>query len=95
MAGSGSYARGDQPRSVPDDRGKPFPNVVKNHPANITATRVAADHMRIHGRYRGQPQYEGPVQYGRGAPDWAKRAHVWIPTRITTAVDSQTEPRRK
>lgn len=75
--------------------GKPFPDAVKNHPANITATRDAADHMRIHGRYRGEPQYAQPERYWRGTPDWAKRAHVWIPTRITTAVDSQTEPRRK
>lgn len=75
--------------------GKFVPDVVKNHPANITATRDTPDHMRIHGPYRGLPQY-GPVQrYRRGSPDWAKRAHVRGPTGVATAVDSQTEPRRK
>lgn len=75
--------------------GKFVPDVIKNHPANITATRDVPDHMRIHGRYMGLPQY-GPAQrYWRGSPDWAKRAHVWGPTGVATAVDSQTEPRRK
>ena len=75
--------------------GKHVPDVVKNHPANLTLPRDTPDHMRIHGRYKGQPQYGRVERYWRGSPDWAKRAHVWGPTGAATAVDSKTEPRRK
>lgn len=75
--------------------GKQVPDFIKNHPANITATRAPSDHMRIHGRYKGQPQYGILERYWRGSPDWAKRAHVWGPTGAATAADSDQERRRK
>ena len=75
--------------------GKIVPEIIRNHPVNITATRDVADHMRIHGSYKGLPQY-GPVErYWRGSPDWAKRAHVWGPTGVATAVDSHNERTRQ
>jgi hypothetical protein len=74
--------------------GKIVPDGIKNQPWNITATRNVEDHMRIHGPYRGQPQYGQVERYWRGSPDWAKRAHVWAPTGAATAVDSANERKR-
>lgn len=75
--------------------GKYVPDSIKNQPWNITAMPSREVHGRVHGPYKGQPQYGQIERYWRGAPDWAKRAHVWGPTGAATAIDSATEPRKR
>lgn len=74
--------------------GKHIPDAVKNQPWNITAMPNAVTHGRIHGSYKGQPQYGQIERYWRGAPDWAKAAHVWAPSGTVTAVDSHQERKK-
>jgi hypothetical protein len=51
--------------------GAKIPDVVKNQPWNIKGLD-AETHGRIHGRYKGKPQYN-PVQGAViGTPGWAK-----------------------
>ena len=75
--------------------GKPVPDVIKNQPWNATPMPSPVVHGRIHGKYGKLPQYSLPERYWRGAPDWAKRAHVWIPTRAATSADSAQERKRQ
>jgi hypothetical protein len=48
------------------------PNVIKNHPLNIKAMPDTATHMRITGRYKGQPRFNALERYVHGTPTWAK-----------------------
>lgn len=75
--------------------GKAFPDGFKNQPWNITGTATPEIHGRIHGRYKGKPQFTVVQQYRYGAPNWAKAAHVWIPTRAVTATDSYQEKKKR
>lgn len=74
--------------------GKAVPDAVKNQPWNITAMQTPEIHGRIHGRYKGQPQFNIVQQYRYGTPNWAKAAHVWLPTRAITAADARQERKR-
>lgn len=74
--------------------GKFVPDAIKNQPWNVTPMPSREVHGRIHGPYKGQPQYGQLERYWRGAPDWAKRAHVWAPTGGATAVDSASERKK-
>lgn len=75
--------------------GKYVSDAIKNQPWNATPMPSPEVHGRIHGPYKGQPQYGQLERYWRGAPDWAKRAHVWAPTGVATAVDSAAERRSR
>ena len=74
--------------------GKWVPDKIKNQLWNATPMRSPQVHGRIHGPYGGLPQYPLPQRYWIGAPDWAKRAHVWLPSGAATAADSFQERKR-
>lgn len=75
--------------------GKYVPDAIKNQPWNAAPMPSPEVHGRIHGGYKGQPQYGQLERYWRGTPDWAKRAHVWAPTGAVTAADSASERRTR
>lgn len=75
--------------------GKPVPDSIKNQPWNATPMPSPQVHGRVHGPYGGQPQFPLPQRYWIGAPDWAKRAHVWVPSGAVTAADSLQERSRR
>ena len=52
--------------------GKAVPDVIKNHPLNVNPMPSAEIHGRIHGPYRGAPQFGFAERYWRGVPPWAK-----------------------
>lgn len=51
--------------------GRYVPDRIKNHPLNIRGMPSHEVHGRIHGRYRGEPQYGLVERHVRGAPVWA------------------------
>jgi hypothetical protein len=55
-------------------RWKDVPEFVRNHPLNIKAMPSEEVHGRVHGRYKGQPQFGLLGQYWRGTPHWSKAA---------------------
>lgn len=73
--------------------GEHVPDRVKNQPWNITATPSPEVHGRIHGPYKGQPQYPLPERYWRGSPDWAKEVQLIPLNRGVTAADAAAERR--
>lgn len=74
--------------------GKRVPDKIKNQPWNITGTASPEEHGRIHGKYKGKPRYSPVERYVRGAPNWAKAAHVWPITGSITAADAQSEKKK-
>jgi hypothetical protein len=71
--------------------GKYVPESIKNQPWNITAMPSREVHARIHGPYKGLPQYGRVERYWRGSPDWAKTAHVALPNTAISAIDAGQE----
>ena len=55
-------------------RWEKVPEAIRNHPANIKGMPSAEIHGRVHGRYKGQPQFGLLGQYWHGAPHWSKAA---------------------
>lgn len=71
--------------------GKKVPDRVKNQLWNATPMPSPQVHGRIHGPYGGLPRYPLPQRYWIGAPNWAKSAHVWLPSGGITLADSAQE----
>ena len=72
--------------------GKNVPDMFKNHPINIKAMPDTATHMRITGRYKGQPRFNQFDRWRYGTPTWSKVATVDAlghPIAATTADHQQ------
>lgn len=52
--------------------GKAIPDWIKNQPFNIKGMEDAVQHGRIHGRYKGLPQFNALQRYWYGTPQWWK-----------------------
>lgn len=56
--------------------GKLVPDLVKNQPWNIKGTESPEIHGRIHGPYKGKPQFGFAGRYWYGTPAWWKAANA-------------------
>ena len=56
--------------------GKNLPDWFKNQPFNIKPMPSHEIHGRIHGRYKGAPQFNLAQRFWLGTPDWFKAAIV-------------------
>ena len=65
--------------------GKKVPDAIKNQPFNIVGME-AAEHGRIHGRYKGAPQYNVLERYWRGTPRWWKASNAWLGAAAADAI---------
>jgi hypothetical protein len=55
--------------------GKDIPDWIKHHPLNIKGMPANPEiHGRVHGSYKGKPQYGAVGQYWHGTPHWSKVA---------------------
>jgi hypothetical protein len=54
--------------------GKKVPNLIKNHPANIHGMPSREIHGRLHGRYKGKPEFGFLHKYWHGTPHLSKVA---------------------
>jgi len=55
--------------------GRRIPDAIKNQPINIKVLSPS-NHTRIHGPYKGKPQFDPVRRVWYGTPDWAKGAAV-------------------
>lgn len=56
--------------------GKAVPDWFKNQPWNIKGMESAEVHGRVHGRYKGKPQFNALERYWHGTPPWWKAANA-------------------
>ncbi len=57
--------------------GKYVPDVIKNHPWNIMGMPKALSvHGRLHGPYKGLPEYNPFQKYWHGKPGWFKTSNA-------------------
>lgn len=56
--------------------GKVIPDAIKNQPWNIKGMESAEQHGRIHGPYKGKPQFNRAERYWYGTPTWWKAANA-------------------
>ena len=71
--------------------GKGVPDKIKNQPWNITDMPSPEVHGRIHGNYKGQPQYPWLERHWGGSPGWAKEVQLIPLNRAVTAADAAAE----
>ena len=62
--------------------GKSAPDWIKNQPANIKGMESPAVHGRIHGPYKGEPQYSYLSRYWLGTPGWWKASNASAGGRV-------------
>lgn len=58
--------------------GKAVPDWFKNQPFNIKGMESAAQHGRVHGRYKGAPQFNALERYWYGTPQWWKAMNASV-----------------
>jgi hypothetical protein len=67
--------------------GKAVPDWLKNQPWNIKGMESAAQHGRIHGRYKGAAQFNPLERYWYGTPQWWKAANALGASGSASAAD--------
>lgn len=79
---------------VPNNQwGRSVPDWIKNQPWNIKGIKSPETHGRIHGRYKGQPQFNPLERFLQGTPDWWKAAVASATGHGVSSADDARTPK--
>lgn len=81
----GFLAKGQPGHHWAFEQASKVPGWIKHQPPFVRGMVDAADHGRIHGPYKGLPQYNALQRIWRGTPDWWKAANVSTPAHAGVA----------